>query len=93
MHGLAIDVIDAGGAYFVDIALPGVLEADINVTFRESGILIHAERPAFGGVYLTREIPQGLLFREVSLPEAAELVGALFEEGVLRLTLRKKGGR
>lgn len=93
MDEVAIDIIDAGGLYFVEIALPGVLEADINVTLRASGLVVHAERPPFEGAYLTREIRRGLLVREVGLPEAVELVGALFEEGVLRLTLRKKGDR
>ncbi|HYF00661.1 MAG TPA: Hsp20/alpha crystallin family protein [Planctomycetota bacterium] len=93
MERIAIDVIDAGVLYLVDVALPGVLEADINVTFRDSRLLIHAERPPASGVYLSREIPQGVFFREILLPDPVELVGALLEEGVLRLTLRKKGDR
>ena len=93
MDRIAVDVIEAGGVYVVEVALPGVLEADINVTFRGARIVIHAERPPAPGVYLAREIPQGVFFREVPLPDPVDLVGALLEEGVLRLTLRRKEGR
>lgn len=93
MDRIAIDILEAGELYRVDIALPGVLEMDINVTFRGSRLLIHAERPSAQGVYLSREIPFGLLSREIPLPDPMELVGALFDEGVLRLTLRRKGDR
>ena len=93
MAGMAVDIIDAGGVYLVDVALPGVLEPDIHVTFAEARLVIRAERPPATGLYLAREIPQGLIVREVPLPDPVELIGILLEEGVLRLTLRKKEGR
>lgn len=91
MAGFPIDILQDEAGYVVEIDLPGVFEADINVTLIGTRLVVHAERPSAVGRVLAREIARGLLIREVGLPEDVDLVAARFEDGVLQLRLRRKG--
>jgi HSP20 family molecular chaperone IbpA len=92
MPGFPIDVMLDPAGYRVEIELPGVVEADINITLRGPRLIVHAERPAVGGDFLAREIERGLLVREILLPAAVDLVAARFEDGLLQLRLQRTGG-
>jgi HSP20 family molecular chaperone IbpA len=92
MNEPLIDIIDLGDTLLVEVALPGVLETDIDVTLLGQLLVVHAERPAVRGTLLLDELARGLLVREIPLPTAVELAGAVFEEGLLRLTLKRLAG-
>jgi HSP20 family molecular chaperone IbpA len=92
MPELAVDILDRGGDLVLEVPLSGVLETDIDVTLAGRRLIVHAERPGAGGPSLLREIPRGLLVREVDLPEPVEIVEASFEDGLLRLVLRRREG-
>lgn len=86
---ILVDIFDRGDELVVEIALPGILETDINITLAGSRLMIHAERPPLLGESLLHEIPRGLLAREVDLPRPVELVHARYDEGLLTLFLRE----
>lgn len=51
----------------LEVALPGVIETEIDITLEGSRIIIRAERPAPRGSSLFREIKRGILIRDVTL--------------------------
>jgi len=84
-----LDLFDDRDRWVLEIALPGVLESDIDVTLLGNRVIIRAERPEPPRAYLLHELHRGLLERALELPSSVELVEASFEEGLLRLHLRK----
>jgi len=82
-----LDLIVEGSRLFVEVAVPGILESDIDVTLDGRRLVFTAERPERAGQYLRHEIERGVLVRIVELPFVAELVRSSYEEGVLRLEL------
>lgn len=85
-----LDLSDEGGHLLLEIAVPGILESDIDVAFSGTRLVLTAERPEAGGRrYLRHEIERGLLVRVVELPFEVELVRSGYEDGVLRLELRR----
>jgi len=92
MTQLHVDVLDRGLDLVVEVALAGILESDIDVTLAGSMLIIRADRPPAQGRSILSEIPRGLLSRRVELPHPVELEKAVFEEGLLTLVLRPRGG-
>jgi HSP20 family molecular chaperone IbpA len=86
---LLLDLIDDGSRLVLEVAVPGILESDIDVTLAGARLILTAERPDRTGHYLLHEIERGILVRIVELPFAAELVRSTCEDGVLRLELRR----
>jgi HSP20 family protein len=86
----------SGDGMIVRLALPGVLEEDIDISFAPGRIVIRGERQAAPEAaptkWETREIRYGYFFREVPLPSGVdpEAIRAAYSEGLL--TLRIPGG-
>lgn len=83
------DLLEEGDYLLLEVALPGVLESEIDITLEGSRIIIRAERPAPRGSSLYREIKRGILIRDVTLPCAAELLKSRYEDGVLWLQFKR----
>jgi HSP20 family molecular chaperone IbpA len=96
-----VDIVEAGDAIEVHVALPGVAADAITVVLDPAGITISALR-AFpcrteSGQIHRLEIPYGRFERQIGLPlgdpyTPVELVGKALENGVLTLTFRRKEG-
>ncbi len=87
------DLLEEGDYLLLEVAVPGVVETDIDITLEGPRLVIRAERPPAPGLFLHSEIKRGILFRDVTLPCAVELVKSRYEDGVLRLHLRRLGAR
>ncbi len=91
--GMPIDIYRSDdGSYHVDIDLPGVDPASIEVTVEHSTLTIKAERgPRYGDKeqVIVAERPQGTFTRQLSLGEGVDSdhLTADYAEGVLRLTI------
>ena len=83
------DLLEEGGFLFVEIALPGVLETDIDITFDGTRMTLRAQRPAARGQSLHAEIQRGILLRDVTLPCTVELLSSRYEDGILWLQLKR----
>ena len=86
-----VDLIDEGDHLRLEIAVPGILESDIDLTIQGRRVILTADRPAIRGSYLHHEIERGILVRVVELPYAVELGRSSYEDGVLRLELKRAG--
>jgi HSP20 family molecular chaperone IbpA len=85
-----LDLVDEeGGRLLLEIAVPGILESDIDLTLDGSHLTLTVDRPALRGAYLHREIERGILVRVLELPFAVELAHSSYEDGVLRLELKR----
>jgi HSP20 family molecular chaperone IbpA len=87
------DLLEEGDYIVLEVALPGVLETEIDVTLDGSRIVIRAQRPVPRGSSLYREIKRGILTRHVILPCAAELLKSRYEDGVLWLQFKRLNPR
>jgi len=87
-----MDLVEEGGHLILEIAVPGILESDIDLTLEGNHLTLMADRPGLRGAYLHREIERGLLVRALELPFAVELVRSSCEDGVLRLELKRLAG-
>lgn len=93
--GPYLNVREDDQAVYVDVDLPGVDPARIDVTVTEGNHLaIRGERPApepQGGNWVRQERAFGEFLRELNLPALvdANKVEARYEAGVLKLTLPK----
>ena len=87
-----LDLIEKGDHLLLEVAVPGILESDIDVTLAGRRLIFTAERPGGDQRYLRHEIERGVLVRVVELPFAVELVGSSYEDGVLRLDLHRVAG-
>ena len=83
------DLLEEEDYLLLEVALPGVLESEIDITLEGSRIIIRAERPAPGGSSIHREIKRGILIRDVTLPCPAELVKSKYEDGILWLQFKR----
>lgn len=90
MREPAFDVYEIQGRLVVEVALPGVLETDIDVTIEKDRLWIRAERLSVQGVWVHREIERGELSRVIPLPGPVEILDSQFEDGLLRLWLRRR---
>jgi HSP20 family molecular chaperone IbpA len=83
------DLLEEGDFILLEVALPGVLETEIDITLEGLRIIIRAERPASRGLSIHREIKRGILIRDLTLPCAAELLKSRYEDGVLWLQFKR----
>jgi len=77
---------------FIEVEIPGVAEADLDVTVHNGMLSIRGERrPEEGRRYLYNARPYGRFEKVVTLPEAvnADAVQAELTNGVLRIDLPK----
>jgi HSP20 family protein len=89
-----LDVIETETGIFIELALPGVDAAQVDVAITTSGVRVTAERPppvvSRRIRILSLELPYGRFEREIRLPSGRyELVERDLINGCLRLTLRK----
>ena len=84
-----LDLLDEGDRLILEIAVPGILESDIDLTLQGKRLIFSADRPKSSGSFLHREIERGILVRALELPFAVELVRSSYEDGVLRLELKR----
>jgi HSP20 family molecular chaperone IbpA len=85
----AFDLLEEGDYLLLEVALPGVLETEIDITLEGSRIIIRAQRPVPRGSSIHREIKRGILIRDVTLPSAVELLNSRYEDGVLWLRFKR----
>lgn len=83
------DLLEEGDFLLLEVALPGVLETEIDVALEGRRVVIRAERPAPRGSSILREIKRGILTRDLTLPCAAELFKSRYEDGVLWLQFKR----
>ena len=84
-----LDLIEEGDHLLLEIAVPGILESDIDLTLEGTHLVFSADRPLISGSFLRREIERGTLVRVLELPFAVQLVHSSYEDGVLRLELKR----
>ena len=93
--GLALDVSESEDAYLVKASLPGINSDDIDVSIESNVLTIKAEaqqeEESEDRRYHMRERRYGSYCRSISLPNSVkiEAVDALYENGVLTLSLPK----
>src|SRR3954468_4121170 len=90
------DVSETQDGFCIHMALPGVVPAAVNIELEPDAVHVTALRgfPECGeGTRIHRvEIPYGRFERRIGLPmHALELTDHSLKDGVLTLTLRKKG--
>lgn len=90
---LVFDLLEEGDHIVLEVALPGVLETEIDLTLEGSRVIIRAQRPDPRGSSLHREIKRGMLVRDVALPCAVELLKSRYEDGVLWLQFKRLDAR
>jgi HSP20 family protein len=90
-----VDVRDTGKAVEVIAELPGMSEADVEVTVADGVLTIRGEKKAERETekkgYVVRELSHGTTERVVLLPEGLDLdsAKATFKNGVLTVTIAK----
>jgi len=89
LFDFVFDLIEDREHLFLEVALPGVLESEIDLTLEGSRIVIRAQRPEPRGDAIHREIKRGILVRDVALPCAVELLKSRYEDGVLWLQFKR----
>jgi len=87
------DLREEGEFLLLEVAVPGVLETEIDVMLEGSRIMIRAERPAPLGSSIVLEIKRGILTRDLTLPCAVELLKSRYEDGVLWLQFKRLESR
>ena len=92
---LPLDVSETDDAYVVKASIPGVNPDDIDITLTDNVLTIKAEvkeeKEVEEARYHLRERRFGVFSRSITLPTAvdADKVEALYENGVLTLTIPK----
>ncbi|MCU0839069.1 MAG: Hsp20/alpha crystallin family protein [Rhodospirillales bacterium] len=95
---MRVDVCETDDEIEVTAELPGVAEADIEVSLFERMLLIAAEKKPDHGVegrtYRINERSFGRVSRSVPLPENADDSGvqAVYRDGVLKVTMPRNDG-
>lgn len=94
----AVDVFEKGDSMVVKVELPGVKHEDVDVSVSDDSLMVRGERSPESGVkdedYDRSEIAYGSFYRAISLPSSVETknVEAVYEDGILRVTLQRAGG-
>ncbi len=92
---LPLDVSETEDAYIVKASIPGVDPDDIDITLTDNVLTIKAEikeeKEVEEAKYHLRERRFGVFSRSITLPTAvdADKVEAVYEQGVLTLTIPK----
>ena len=94
-HG-AMNIVEAEGRYYCQIALPGIAPDDIELTVRQNTLTVKANVPEplnedlrKNAVYLVREFGAGEYTRTVTLPKDVngDHVDAHYEHGILTVVI------
>jgi len=94
----SVDVWEKGDDFVVKVELPGMKYVDIDVSIFEDTLVVKGERKPESGIkdeeYHRSEIVYGGFYRSVVLPSSidTENVEAIYEDGVLRVTLKRASG-
>lgn len=92
-RSFSVDVTDHGDEFRVAAELPGLRKQDLDIRVRKDKLQIIADYGEDGeeATYLRRERDRGEVQRVVRLPEPVDEkhVSASYNDGVLRVTLRK----
>lgn len=92
----ALDIVDAGDEYHLDVEMPGIRKEDVKIEVSDNSIEISAEaikdEKKEGKNYMWRERHMGRFHRILPLPRdvQADKVDAQMEHGVLKVILPKK---
>jgi HSP20 family protein len=92
-RGVPVALWQDEASFHVEVELPGVAEADVQVTLHKGTLYLRGERkPAEGRSYLYNSRAFGPFERAITLPEKVDSEGvqAVLSEGVLRVTLPKR---
>lgn len=93
-----IDIFEKADTLIVKADIPGVKEQNIDVSASEDNLTIKGERAEENDVkgedYYRNELTYGSFFRSIELPFSVDTksIEAVYEEGVLRVTLQRAGG-
>lgn len=92
------DLFEREDACVVRVALPGVLEEDVEIAFERGMLVVRGERdvpPAAAAARpILRELRDGYFERRIRIPfeVAADRIEAEFADGILSVILRKASG-
>jgi len=93
-----VDLVDKGDKYLIEIDMPGVDKKDIDITLVDNHLKIVAlkkiEKEERGENYIISERAFSGYKKIIQLPEDADenSIKAKYENGVLRIEIRKKPG-
>jgi HSP20 family molecular chaperone IbpA len=91
-----VDMLESGAELVIEVALPGVDPAKVEVSMAPGALLLAAERPfpatAPRTVIRRLELPYGRFERRIGLPAGRyELASSAMRNGCLRIVLRRHG--
>ncbi len=90
-----IELFEKGDTIIAKIELPGVKQADIDLSVSDDVLTVKGEKKMETAVreedYIRSEIDYGTFHRSIALPPGidAKNVDAVYEDGVLRVTLHR----
>ena len=93
-----IDVFEKGDSFVVKVELPGMKQEDIDVSVSGDTLTIKGEKKPEIGIkdedYDRSEIAYGSFYRSVVLSSSVDTknIEAVYEDGVLRVTLQRASG-
>ncbi len=91
----AVDIIEKGDDFIVKVEIPGVKQADIDLSITEDTLTIKGERKPESGFkdsdYNRNEIAYGSYYRSIMLPTSVDTknIEAVYEDGILGITLHR----
>ncbi|MBI4188446.1 MAG: Hsp20/alpha crystallin family protein [Chloroflexi bacterium] len=94
----SIDIFEKGDSVIVKVELPGMKQEDIDAFISGDTLTLKGERKPESGIkeenYDRSEIAYGNFYREVELPSGVDTknIEAVYEDGILRITLQKAAG-
>ena len=94
----SVDIFEKGDSLEVRVELPGMKQADVDVSVSEDTLTVKGERMPESGVkdadYFRNEIAYGSFFRSIALPSKVDTknIEAVYEDGILRVTLQRAAG-
>ena len=94
----SVDVFDKDDDFVVKVELPGMKYEDIDLSISEDTLVIKGEKNPEAGIkdgdYHRSEIAYGSFYRSIVLPSTmdTENIEAVYEDGVLRITLKRASG-
>jgi HSP20 family protein len=93
-----IDLYEKADNLMIRVELPGMKREDIDVYVTEDTLTVKGEKKRESAVknedYFRSEAVYGAFYRTISLPFAVDTknIDALYEEGILRITLQRVAG-
>lgn len=94
----SMDVWEKDDDFVVKVELPGMKYEDIDVSVSEDTLVVKGEKHPEAGIkdgdYHRSEIAYGSFYRSIVLPSSidTEKIEAVYEDGVLRVTLKRASG-